>query len=41
MPQHEEENKKKNVNKTKSKFQSRLEEAMKANQTAQSKNKKK
>ena len=36
-----EENKKKNVNKTKSKFQSRLEEAMKANQTAQSKNKKK
>jgi len=30
-----EENKKKNVNKKKSKFQTRLEEAMKANQTAQ------
>jgi YidC/Oxa1 family membrane protein insertase len=30
-----EENKKKNVNKKKSKFQTRLEDAMKANQTAQ------
>lgn len=35
------ENKKKNVNKKKSKFQTRLEEAMKANQEAQKKSKKK
>ena len=35
------ENKKKNANKKKSKFQTRLEEAMKANQEAQKKNKKK
>ncbi|MEO9484934.1 MAG: membrane protein insertase YidC [Ekhidna sp.] len=35
------ENKKKNVNKKKSKFQTRLEDAMKANQEAQKKNKKK
>lgn len=35
------ENKKKNANKKKSKFQTRLEEAMKANQEAQRKNKKK
>lgn len=35
------ENKKKNANKKKSKFQTRLEEAMKANQGAQKKNKKK
>ena len=35
------ENKKKNVNKKKSKFQTRLEDAMKANQQAQSKGKKK
>ena len=36
-----EENKKKNANKKKSKFQARLEEAMKASQEAQKKNKKK
>ena len=36
-----EENKKKNANKKKSKFQMKLEEAMKANQEAQKKKKKK